>query len=142
MNAMNWLVVGPDILLLVMACVVALVDLFVTDPQRRLTFWLTQASLAAVALLHLSNFNEGATLYVVDQAGTATRRKVQVLHTFGTKVAVSGLEPGERVVIEGSQNVRPGGKVRIDAKPAAPGTTGVTPGSAASSDAPAPRERA
>ena len=53
------------------------------------------------------------------------------------------MEPGEQVVIEGSQNVRPNGKVRIDDKPrgdapatpAAPGgTTGVTPGSAASSE--------
>ena len=32
---MNWLVVYPEIVLLAMACVVALVDLFVTDPQRR-----------------------------------------------------------------------------------------------------------
>jgi membrane fusion protein, multidrug efflux system len=87
---------------------------------------------------------DGTSLYVVDEAKTATRRKVKALHTFGTKVAVSGVEPGEQVVIEGSQNVRPGGKVRIDVKapaaaPGAPespakGTTGVTPGSAASSD--------
>ena len=31
MNAMNWLVVYPEALLLLMACAVALVDLFVTD---------------------------------------------------------------------------------------------------------------
>jgi multidrug efflux system membrane fusion protein len=76
---------------------------------------------------------------------------VKTLHTFGTKVAVSGVEPGEQVVIEGSQNVRPGGKVRVDAKGGGPGTapngtTGVTPGSAASSEGtdvkPAQRERA
>ncbi len=92
----------------------------------------------AAALMMLS---DGASLYVVDQAKTATRRKVKALHTFGTQVAVSGIEPGEQVVIEGSQNVRPGGKVRVDAKapgtaPGAPvnGTTGVTPGSAASTD--------
>ncbi|NVM92016.1 RND family efflux transporter MFP subunit [Variovorax sp. SG517] len=95
----------------------------------------------AAALMMLS---DGASLYVVDQAKTATRRKVKALHTFGTQVAVSGIEPGEQVVIEGSQNVRPGGKVRVDEKapavaPGAPGapsngTTGVTPGSAASSD--------
>lgn len=52
MNQMNWLVVYPEILLLVAACVVALVDLTVTDPKRRLTFWLTQASLGAVAVMH------------------------------------------------------------------------------------------
>jgi len=90
----------------------------------------------AAALMMLS---EGASLYVVDQAKTATRRKVKTLYTFGTKVAVSGIEPGEQVVIEGSQNVRPGGKVRVDAKgggagSAPNGTTGVTPGSAASSE--------
>jgi RND family efflux transporter MFP subunit len=103
----------------------------------------------AAALMMLS---DGTSLYVIDAAKTATRRKVKTLHTFGTKVAVSGVEPGEQVVIEGSQNVRPGGKVRVDAKSGGPGsapngTTGVTPGSAASSEGtdikPAPqRERA
>ena len=93
----------------------------------------------AAALMMLS---DGASLYVVDEAKNAKRRKVQVLYTFGTKVAVGGVEPGEQVVIEGSQNVRPGGKIRVDKKPAPAGTTGVTPGSAASSDAQAPRERA
>ncbi|WP_207309925.1 efflux RND transporter periplasmic adaptor subunit [Variovorax paradoxus] len=95
--------------------------------------------LPAAALMMLP---DGTSLYVVDKAGTAARRKVQVLYTFGTKAAVSGVEPGEQVVIEGSQNVRPGGKVRVDAKAAPAGTTGVTPGSAASSDIKNPRERA
>jgi multidrug efflux system membrane fusion protein len=115
----------------------------------------------AAALMMLS---DGTSLYVVDEHKTATRRKVKTLHTFGTKVAVSGVEPGEQVVIEGSQNVRPGGKVRVDTKapaatpaeatapgapgapaPAAPangntGNTGITPGSAASSDGIPPRQ--
>ena len=93
----------------------------------------------AAALMMLS---DGASLYVVDEAKDAKRRKVQVLYTFGTKVAVSGVAPGEQVVIEGSQNVRPGGKVRVDKKAAPAGTTGATPGSAASSDTQTPRERA
>jgi NADH-quinone oxidoreductase subunit N len=63
MNAMNWLVVYPEALLLLMACVVALVDLFVTDPLRRPTFWLTQLSLVAVAALHLAYYDGGATVY-------------------------------------------------------------------------------
>jgi NADH-quinone oxidoreductase subunit N len=62
MNSMNWLVVYPEIVLLVMACVIAITDLFVTDPARRQTFWLTQASLAAVAALHVSYFS-GGTVY-------------------------------------------------------------------------------
>jgi len=65
MNNMNWLPVYPEILLLIMACVVALVDLFVKDERRTPTYWLTQVSLAAVAALHLSYFNRGDTLYGV-----------------------------------------------------------------------------
>ncbi|RST49983.1 efflux RND transporter periplasmic adaptor subunit [Variovorax sp. DXTD-1] len=102
----------------------------------------TLAGATVVPAAALMMLPDGASLYVVDHAGTAARRKVQVLYTFGTKVAVSGVEPGEQVVIEGSQNVRPGGKVRVDAKAAPAGTTGVTPGSAASSDIKTPRERA
>jgi NADH-quinone oxidoreductase subunit N len=59
MTQMNWLVAYPEILLLVAACVVALVDLTVTDPKRRVTFWLTQLSLAAVALMHAAALNTG-----------------------------------------------------------------------------------
>jgi NADH-quinone oxidoreductase subunit N len=65
MNSMNWLVISPEILLLVMACAVALVDLFVKHPQRRPTLWLAQLSLAAVAWLHLQQFEGGATLYAM-----------------------------------------------------------------------------
>jgi NADH-quinone oxidoreductase subunit N len=63
MNPMNWPVVYPEILLLVMACAITLIDLWVTDPQRRPTFWLTQATLAAAALMHLNAFNGGLTQY-------------------------------------------------------------------------------
>lgn len=63
MIEMNWLVIYPELLLLVLACAVALVDLFVTDPKRRPTFWLTQVSLAVVAALHLSYVQGGVTAY-------------------------------------------------------------------------------
>ena len=63
MNPMNWPVVYPEALLLLLACAVALVDLFVTDPKRRTTFWLAQASLAAVAALHWIFYDGGATIY-------------------------------------------------------------------------------
>ena len=63
MNPMNWPVVYPEALLLLLACAVALVDLYVTDPKRRLTFWLAQASLAAVAALHWIFYDGGATIY-------------------------------------------------------------------------------
>ena len=60
---MNWLVIYPQIVLLSMACVVALADLFSSDPKRRLTYWLTQLSLLWVALLHLHFFDKGFTVY-------------------------------------------------------------------------------
>ncbi|MDT7835985.1 NADH-quinone oxidoreductase subunit NuoN [Aquabacterium sp. OR-4] len=63
MNAMNWLVVYPEALLLLVACAVAMLDLFVTDEQRRPTFWLAQLGLAAVAAMHLAYYNDGATVY-------------------------------------------------------------------------------
>ncbi len=64
---MNWLAVAPEILLLTMACVVAMVDLWVTHPRRTPTYVLTQLSLAAVALLHLAYFNDGFTLYAMQR---------------------------------------------------------------------------
>ncbi|WAC71086.1 NADH-quinone oxidoreductase subunit NuoN [Roseateles sp. SL47] len=54
MTEMNWVAAYPEIALLVMACVVALVDLFVTDPRRTPTYWLTQLSLAVVAAMHFA----------------------------------------------------------------------------------------
>ena len=63
MNPMNWPVVFPEIVLLTMACVIAIADLFVSDPARRLTFWLTQATLAVVALLHLDALNAGQSMF-------------------------------------------------------------------------------
>jgi NADH-quinone oxidoreductase subunit N len=66
MNTMNWLApIYPEITLLTMACIVALVDLFVKDPARRPTYWLTQATLAVVGLMHLCNFNAGLTVYAM-----------------------------------------------------------------------------
>jgi NADH-quinone oxidoreductase subunit N len=67
MNQINWPAVYPQIVLLAMACVVALVDLWVMHPRRLPTYLLTQASLAVVALLQLSAFNAGATNYAMQR---------------------------------------------------------------------------
>ena len=63
MTAINWFVVYPEIWLLVAACGVTLADLFVPEDGRRTTFWLTQASLAVFALMHLAYFQQGETAY-------------------------------------------------------------------------------
>ncbi|MFG6449645.1 NADH-quinone oxidoreductase subunit NuoN [Roseateles sp. BYS180W] len=59
MNEMNWVAVLPEIFLLGMACVIALVDLFVTDPRRTPTYWLTQLTLGVFAAMHFCAFGEG-----------------------------------------------------------------------------------
>ncbi len=63
MSQMNWLVIYPEAFLLVAACAVALVDLYVTDSKRRVTFWLTQLSIGVVAAMHLAYYNAGFTAY-------------------------------------------------------------------------------
>ena len=60
---MNWLAIYPEVVLLAMACVVTLVDLYVEHPRRTPTYLLTQATLAVVAFMHIAYFNSGATLY-------------------------------------------------------------------------------
>ncbi|TFZ08831.1 NADH-quinone oxidoreductase subunit NuoN [Ramlibacter humi] len=62
-DTLSLLVVSPEILLLVMACVIALVDLGVTSRLRGLTYWLTLATLAAVAVLTADAAIAGGTFY-------------------------------------------------------------------------------
>jgi NADH-quinone oxidoreductase subunit N len=83
MNEMNWLALSPEILLLAMACVVALVDLFVTHPRRLPTYLLTLATLAGVAGLHLGNFNAGVTTYAM-QHMVVTDKMGHLLAFFAT----------------------------------------------------------
>ncbi|MBL0726960.1 NADH-quinone oxidoreductase subunit NuoN [Piscinibacter sp. HJYY11] len=63
MNDMNWLAVYPELVLLGMACVVAMVDLWVKHPRRTPTYLLTQATLAVVAVMHWLYFEGGFTIY-------------------------------------------------------------------------------
>jgi NADH-quinone oxidoreductase subunit N len=64
---MNWQAVYPEILLLAAACLVALVDLWVKDPKRLVTYSLTQASLFLLAMLQLWYFADGFTLYAMQR---------------------------------------------------------------------------
>jgi NADH-quinone oxidoreductase subunit N len=67
MNNLNWSAVTPEIVLLGMACLVALVDLFVTSPKRTATYLLTMVSLAAVAGMHLCALDNGASVYAMQK---------------------------------------------------------------------------
>ncbi|NBZ99147.1 MAG: NADH-quinone oxidoreductase subunit NuoN [Betaproteobacteria bacterium] len=62
-DSTSWTTVYPEIALLVMACVIALVDLLVTSPKRTVTYVLTLVSLGGVALLHALYADAGHTLY-------------------------------------------------------------------------------
>lgn len=54
-----------------------------------------------------------AAVYVVDAGGKAQLRQISVSRTVGDKWLVTGgLRAGERVIVEGLQNVRPGGAVK------------------------------
>jgi NADH-quinone oxidoreductase subunit N len=59
----NWQLLQAEIWLLAAACAVLMVDLFSTDPQRRVAFWLTQGTMAVFALLHVQGFNAGEAAY-------------------------------------------------------------------------------
>jgi NADH-quinone oxidoreductase subunit N len=65
MTEMNWLAVYPEILLLAMACVIAVVDLFVASERRTPTYVLSLLTLVAVAVMHLAYFQGGFTLYAM-----------------------------------------------------------------------------
>lgn len=64
---MNWPAIYPELVLLVCALVVAMVDLWVADPRRLPTYLMTQVSLALVALLHLQAFIDGNTVYAMQR---------------------------------------------------------------------------
>ena len=59
----SWLAVYPEIVLLVMACVIALVDLGVNSPRRTATYVLTMLTLAVVAALEGVYASSGNTFY-------------------------------------------------------------------------------
>ena len=75
-DKLSWIAVGPEIILLVMGCVILLVDLWVKSPMRTLTYVLTLATLGVVAALEASYAMGGQTFYgfgnmvVVDPMGS------------------------------------------------------------------------
>ena len=62
-DTISWITVYPEILLLVMGCVIALIDLGVKTPLRNLTYGLTLLTLGAVAGLEALYAMQGVTRY-------------------------------------------------------------------------------
>jgi NADH-quinone oxidoreductase subunit N len=75
-DQLSWIAVYPEIILLVMGCVILLVDLWVKSPMRTLTYVLTLVTLGVVAALEAAYALGGETFYgfgkmvVVDPMGS------------------------------------------------------------------------
>jgi len=75
-DKLSWIAVYPEIILLVMGCVILLVDLWVKSPMRTLTYVLTLLTLGGVAALQAAYALGGQTFYgfgnmvVVDPMGS------------------------------------------------------------------------
>lgn len=80
----------------------------------------------------------GKLVYVVDKDGKAVSKPVKVVYEYQGSTVVTGIDAGDRVVVEGKQNLRPGSKVReANAAPtpanSAPASAPTTPPPAAPS---------
>lgn len=74
----------------------------------------TLRAAVVVPLAAIVTAGNGARVFTVDGEQQAQSRPVKVLHAFGGKAAIAGIDAGEQVIVEGKQNLRPGAKVRID----------------------------
>ena len=99
----------------------------------------------------------GSIVYVIDSQDKAQARPVEVVYGSGLDAVVSGVQPGERVVLDGRQNLRAGvavaehaasaplgadggGRVRVPGASGAPGasasaSSGASPGISSSASA-------
>jgi len=62
-DKLSWVAVSPEIFLLIMACVIALADLWVTSPRRQATYVVTLLTLAVVAAMEAAYAVTGRTFY-------------------------------------------------------------------------------
>jgi NADH-quinone oxidoreductase subunit N len=75
-DKLSWITVYPEIILLVMGCIILLVDLWVKSPMRTLTYVLTLVTLGVVAAIEAAYALGGQTFYgfgkmvVVDPMGS------------------------------------------------------------------------
>jgi RND family efflux transporter MFP subunit len=54
----------------------------------------------------------GKIVYTVDKDGKAVSKSVKVIYEYQGNTVVSGIDAGDKVVVEGKQSLRPGSKVR------------------------------
>jgi membrane fusion protein, multidrug efflux system len=68
----------------------------------------------------------GRIIYTVDKDGKAVSKPVKVVYEYLGSSVITGIEAGDKVVVEGKQNLRPGSKVREAKSEAAPKNNSAT----------------
>ena len=66
----------------------------------------------------------GKMVYVIDKDGKAVSKPIKVVYEYQGLTVITGIESGDRVVVEGKQNLRPGSKIREAKNPTPSATTG------------------
>jgi RND family efflux transporter MFP subunit len=62
---------------------------------------------------------KGRVVYVVDKDDKVAAKPIKLVYEYQGSTVVTGIQAGDRVVVEGKQNLRPGGKIREAKKEAA-----------------------
>jgi RND family efflux transporter MFP subunit len=73
---------------------------------------LKDATVVPLAALIMSP--SGKIVYVVAKDDQVQPRKVQVDYSFNEQAVLRGVQPGERIVVEGKQNLKAGSRVRVE----------------------------
>ncbi len=55
---------------------------------------------------------KGDHLYVVEKANTVSLKPIKVIYQYQGKTVVTGVNAGDKIVVEGKQNLRPNGVIR------------------------------
>jgi RND family efflux transporter MFP subunit len=79
----------------------------------------------------------GRIVYVMKDEAVEPR-KVEIEYSFADKAVVRGLQAGERIILEGKQNLRPGSRVRLEKTAGAPGAKAGASGARGAASAAAP----
>jgi NADH-quinone oxidoreductase subunit N len=66
MNNVNLVPLYPEIILVVATSAILLIDMFLAEGKRNLTYWLSLAALAVAAAVTLGDFNAGTTVYTMN----------------------------------------------------------------------------
>ncbi len=88
----------------------------------------TERGVLVVPATAVQTGQKGQYVYVIKPDLTAEYRMVELERTVGTEAVIrSGLQPGERVVIDGHLRVAPGGKVELKPPVGETAPTGTSP---------------